>query len=161
MERLLQGRLGKSAEVSSAGVMAIDGHPMDPLAAEQLLRLGGSAEGFRSRDFVRQYAEEADLILTATAEIRSRVLEECPSALRQTLTMLEFAYLAAHAPAELTEPRDLIAWAAQNRSLASSQELDIPDPIGQPPGVHQSVADLMNKSVDVVAFALSRQASST
>ena len=97
-ERLLEDRLraagaGDRFTVGSAGVMAMAGHTMEPNAAVQLVKLGGDPAGFVARQLQPSYAEQAGLILTATVEVRRRVLEEAPGALRRTFTLREFAAL--------------------------------------------------------------------
>ena len=103
VEYLLRSSLAASAdrldgvrfEVSSAGVRGWDGSPMDPPAAEELRRLGGDPSRFVARSFGAALGERADLILTATTDHRSLVLQEVPQALRRTFTLLEFARLVS------------------------------------------------------------------
>ena len=152
MERLLRDRLPEGYTVSSAGLIALAGHPMEPNAAAELSRLGGSAAGFLARDFAPSYAHDADLILTATAEVRSRVLAESPSALRRAFTLLELAHLVQSAPA--APPLEVVAWAAAHRSAAVDAEIDLPDPIGRSPEVHRAVADLIDEATRQVVQVL-------
>ena len=143
MERLLLARLPDGFTVSSAGLIALEGRPMEPNAAAELARLGGSDAGFVARDFTPRYADVADLVLTATAEIRSRVLAESPGALRRTFTLPELAHLLRTAPA-FDDPRELVAWAAAHRSTAAGEPTDVPDPIGRGPEVHRQAADAID-----------------
>ena len=154
MERLLRDRLPEGFIVESAGLMAMVGRPMEANAAAELARLEGSAEGFVARDFVGRYADAADLVLTATTEIRSRVLTESPGALRRTFTLLELDHLLRSAPADLTGPREVVAWAAAQRSAAAGVPVDLPDPIGRSPEVHRMVADLIDSATRTIARAL-------
>ncbi len=154
IERLLQLRLPPGFSVESAGVMSMAGHPMEPTAAAELVRLGGSAGGFEARDFTPRDAERSDLILTATAEIRSRVLTEAPGALKRAFTLLELAHLVRSAPAGLGSPAQLVAWAAAHRSTMAGEPTDVADPIGQGPEVHREVADLIDEATRRVAHAL-------
>ncbi|HEY6934477.1 MAG TPA: adenylyl-sulfate kinase, partial [Marmoricola sp.] len=99
-ERLLAARLaGADVAVSSAGVAAMVGAPMSPEAAAELEQYGATADGFTARQLTPAMVRDADLVLTATRELRSRVLAETPSALRRTFTVLEFAALL-----DLVEP---------------------------------------------------------
>jgi len=59
---------------------------MDASAAEFLESMGGSAQGFAARRLTSDMALEADLILTATKDIRERVLQMAPATLRRTFT---------------------------------------------------------------------------
>lgn len=154
MERLLQTRLPEGFTVESAGLTSLAGHPMEANAAAELVRLDGSPEGFVARDFVARYADAADLVLTATAAIRSRVLSESPGALRRTFTLLELEHLLRSAPDDLTRPEDVVAWAAAHRSTAAGVPVDLPDPIGRSPEVHRMVADLIDTATRTVAETL-------
>ena len=159
MERLLQARLPEGFVVRSAGLTSLAGHPMEQNAAAELVRLQGSPEGFVARDFTARYADAADLVLTATADIRSRVLSESPGALRRAFTLLELAHLVQDAPPDLDGPRALVAWAAAHRSTAAGVPADVPDPIGRGSEVHRAAADLIDGATRRVAEALVRAGS--
>lgn len=154
MERLLRARLPQ-ATVASAGLIAMAGRPIEPTAAAELARLAGSADGFVARQFVSRHADEADLVLTATAEIRSAVLRESPGALRRSFTLVEFSRLVDSAPASVGGAKELVAWAAANRSLLAGADLDIRDPMGRAPEVHREVADVIDKATRRIASSLS------
>jgi protein-tyrosine phosphatase len=151
----LQQQLGPLSEhvvVTSAGSRALAGRAMNDMAAAELARLGGSADDFTARQLTEAIAGGAGLILTATRELRSRVLEEAPAALRRTFTLTEFAALVQGETAE--SPAGLVRGAAQRRSSAQVQEYDVPDPIGKDAEVHREVADLIDRSVTPIAYAL-------
>lgn len=158
-ERLLQarldeqlGELGNAVEVRSAGMRAMVGRSMEEMAASELRRLGVSDDGFTARQLTEQIAGGADLVLTATKELRSRVLEEAPAALRRTFTITEFAALVRGVEAEST--KSLVSDAAQRRSSAEVQTYDVPDPIGKSADVHRKSADLIDASVALIAEAI-------
>ena len=153
MELLLRQRL-PDADVSSAGIRGLVGHPMEVSAAAELTRLGGNAEGFTARRFAPELARDVDLILTATVDLRGQVLEEAPTGLRRTFTLLEFAALARQAPEEIS-PLEVVAWAAAHRPLAAANELDVVDPIGRDASVHMSAADLIDEATATIAAVLS------
>lgn len=166
-ERILRLRLaavlGEDADalvsVSSAGVMALVGEPMDASAHEQLQRLGGSAEGFHARQLDPRSVAQADLVLTATLALRSRVLEEAPRALKRTFTIRELAGLVeadVDRDLPLTGPVELVARAASWRGAVGIEDYDVPDPIGQSAQVHQEVADLLDRDCSVIARALAQ-----
>lgn len=158
MERLLKDRLPDAAAVESAGVRAMVGRPMDVSAAAELVRLGGVQNGFVARQLKPPMLREVDLVLTATTEVRSRVLEDAPGALRRTFTLREFAFLAGQAPDEVRTPEELVAWAARHRALASGEELDVVDPMGRSAEVHREAADLIDDATRRIADALDRSA---
>lgn len=152
--------LGPDADlvrVSSAGVRALVGHPMDESSAAELRRLGGDPTGFAATQITSDLVETADLVLTATRELRSRVLEDAPRALKRTFTVRELAALTA--PVVLAERRsagmaDLVAHAAAWRGSAQVDDYDVPDPIGRSARVHREVADLLDEACTSIAKAL-------
>ena len=153
-ERLLSHRLdGSGIEVSSAGVGAMVGSPMNPEAAIHLEPYGATADEFEARQLTGQMVKDSDLVLTATKAIRSRVLEDSPGALRRTFTVLEFAALLDVVDPQL-EPGELVRVAAQERSRATLEEYDIPDPYGRGEEVHAQAADLMAAAVERIAKGL-------
>jgi len=160
-ERLLQRHLGEllgdaaaAVAVTSAGVRAAVGAGMDDLAAAELRRLGGDPDGFVSRQLEPEMANEADLVLTANRDLRSRVLEEAPRALKRTFTIPEFAAIAVSDP--MSEPRvigtqDLIARTASWRGSVPVEVYDVPDPVEQSAQVHRQVADLLDDACTTIA----------
>jgi protein-tyrosine phosphatase len=148
----LRERLGEAAEdvvVESAGVRALTGHRMDELAARELARLGLTDELFTARQLTAQMVGDADLVLAATKDLRSRVLEEAPVALRRTFTITEFAALVEGANAD--SPQDLVADAAQRRSSAQVDDYDVADPVGLGADMYREVAELIDASVSSIA----------
>jgi protein-tyrosine phosphatase len=162
-ERLLRMRfeqmLGDGASavhVSSAGVRALVGDPMHELSAAELRRLGGDPAGFVSSQVTAARATEADLVLTATRDLRSRVLEEAPRALKRAFTIREFAALASDGPErrQVSSAADLVSQAASWRGSAEIREYDVPDPIGRSPEVHRDVADMLDADCEAIARAV-------
>jgi protein-tyrosine phosphatase len=162
-ERLLRMRfeqmLGDGASavrVSSAGVRALVGDPMNESSAAELRRLGGDPDGFVSSQVTAARATEADLVLTATRDLRSRVLEEAPRALKRTFTIREFAALASDGPERrrVSGAADLVAQAASWRGSAQILEYDVPDPIGKSEAVHREVADMLDADCEAIARAV-------
>jgi len=152
-ERLLEAKLPQQAfEVASAGVMAMVGQGMDPDAAAQLQRRGGDPTGFRAHQISERLLRAADLILVATLAHRQRILEELPSALNKTFTILEFADLVQSAQGET--PGALVAYAARHRSTSTLDELDVPDPYRGGEAAHAEAAQLISDAVDRIAEAL-------
>lgn len=137
-ERLL-AQLGPAVQVASAGVRAVVGHPIDPPIAAMLRADGVDADGFAARQLTASEIREADLILVMTRAHRSWVVEEEPSALRRSFTLLEFARIigapefpdvAGASPAERL--RASAASAARHRHLGEViRGDDVPDPYGR------------------------------
>jgi protein-tyrosine phosphatase len=81
-------------ELSSAGVRAIDGQPLDPLVAGFLHDHAIATDGWTSRRLTPEIVRRADLILTAEESHRRAVVTLEPAALRRTFLLLQFARLA-------------------------------------------------------------------
>jgi protein-tyrosine phosphatase len=163
-ERLLRLRFdellreGASAvRVSSAGLRAMVGDPIDARAEAELVRLGGDPSGFASTQVTGPMASEADLVLVATRRLRSRVLEEAPRALKRTFTIREFAAIttsAAFRETRVQSASDLVSRAASWRGSAVVDDYDVPDPIGQSQEFHRQVADLLDVECTAIARAV-------
>lgn len=154
-ERLLSARLDPGRfTVRSAGVRAVVGSGMDPQAQALLEEYGGSAEGFAARQLTPAMVREAGVVLTATREIRGRVLEESPSALRRTFTVRELgALLEADTERREDDPAALVRRLAGERSRVGHLDLDIPDPIGQNADTHRVAAEMMARSIEPIGEA--------
>ena len=152
IEALLRARLDADKfEVASAGVQGWDRQPMDAMAAMELLRLGHSAESFRSHAIDSYLVDSADLIVTATRAHRSDVLSVNPRALRRTFTLREFAALCGLVHG--ADLRDLVAEAARQRSKAPA-DIDIGDPYRRSPDVHRKTADQIDAAVQTISERL-------
>ena len=153
-ERLLLSRIGLRDEfsVESAGVRAIVDHAMTEESAAELVKLGGSAEGFTARRLAEGMLLRADLVLTATTDVRRAALEEAPAILRRTFTWKEFAALVDGKHAE--SPQALVADAAVRRAEVAHLSLDTDDPIGQSREVYARVVGEIDEAVTVIARAL-------
>lgn len=144
-------------EASSAGVAAMVGSSMNESAAAELRRIGGDPDGFVSRDLDEHMVAGADLVLTATRQLRSRVLADVPRALRKTFTLTEFAALVSpgsglgETPPEATS---LVKQAGALRSAVTVAAYDVEDPMGQSQACHREVAELIERSCTVIARAL-------
>src|SRR4051794_6192330 len=155
-ERLLRLRLdGAAVRVSSAGINAVAGAEMDPLAAAELARLGGDPSSFEARQLTPGLALEADLLLTATRAIRSQVVGLAPAVLKRSFTLLELAALlqAPPWPETVTDRAATVARASDWRGSVSGlgDGLDVPDPIGRSAKVHRAAADLIDDATRVIA----------
>ena len=157
-ERLLAARLPDTFSVSSAGIAALEGHPMEPETAALALEYGATPDGFTARQLTPAMVASSDLVLTATREIRSQVLEEAPSALRRTFTVLEYAALLDLLEGAATPmgPPALTRAAAAERSRAVLESYDIADPYRRDEAVHAEMARTMAAAVDRIVKGLTR-----
>ncbi|RYU13676.1 hypothetical protein [Nocardioides iriomotensis] len=156
-ERLLAARLpAGDFEVASAGVGAMVGYPVEPNAARELARLGSDGAGFAARQFTPALAGQAELVLTATKEIREQVVREAPRLMKRAFTLREFETLAQDPRAKeaATSPQDLVRAAARLRAGVPVPDHDVPDPMGQSETVHREVADLLDDTCRTIADAL-------
>lgn len=134
--------------ITSAGLRATDGHPMDPRSAAALAELGGNPADFRSQRLTSELAADANLVLTMTRSHRRSVLELAPRGLRRTFTLTEAAELLRSADLDGLDRTPLADRArhlglrldAQRAWRTSSGSDDIEDPIGRRLPVHQQAA---------------------
>ena len=157
-ELLLQASTDPRAElaVSSAGVHALVGQPMDRGAAAALGEQGFDPTRHRARQFEPAMATEADLILTAERYHLELVLQQVPTAMRRTFMIKEFARIAPYL--RPGTPRQVIAQAAVVRGLAPRPKNptadDVADPHGQPLSVNRATAAELSKAVQAIVGAL-------
>jgi protein-tyrosine phosphatase len=150
------------AFLSSAGLAATPGLPMDASSAAAVSRYGVRAEGFRSRLFVPSLADEADLVMTMTRDQRRVVLCGTPRGLRRTFTLREaedllhradLSGLSDHPPRN--RARHLAARLDAARAVERpSTDHDIVDPIGQAALVHDEVAEAIATALRPLVDAL-------
>lgn len=154
VEILLRQRLDPELfAVASAGVQGWRDAPVDSMVVLELERLGARADEFASRALEAQMVKDADLILTATRDHRSVVLDRYPEALRRTFTLLEFSELVENMIG-VSSPQEMVAAVYRRRSEAGN-DLDLPDPFRRPPDVHRVVADQIAAAVGIIAERLS------
>ena len=169
VERLLQRAVDETygpgaVEVRSAGTGALIDHEMDERSARVLAALGGDSEGFLARYLMAHHVRDADLVLTATTQHRSAVVQLHPRALKRAFTVRELAALLEGvdlaalptAPAERIEA--LVEVARPRRALllggADRDHLDIVDPFRRSDEVYEQMRDEVEPAVRVIAGAL-------
>jgi protein-tyrosine phosphatase len=77
-----------------------EGEEMNPPAARQVRSRGGAADGFLARKLRGDFIDEADLILTATADQYDYVVALRPDAASRTFVLGEFGRLLAGVDAD-------------------------------------------------------------
>lgn len=151
IERLLSARLaGTNITVTSAGTAALTGSNMDPQVADRLSLTGCDSEGFSARPLTVALATDADLILCATRQHRSQVVQLTPKVLRRTYALADFSDIAsslvgitipAHAGTG-TFVRGVAAAAEQARANVqprTRERAEIVDPFRQPKKVFEQM----------------------
>jgi protein-tyrosine phosphatase len=120
-EYMLRSRLaekGRNADIRSAGIGALIGHPADPTTAKLLLARQIDVAPHRARQLDQDMNRWAELILVMEPYHREAVTELAPSARGKT-------FLLGH-------------WTEQN----------IPDPYRQNESFHTQVMDLIDESLE-------------
>lgn len=156
-ELLIRNAVGNAeVVVSSAGVHALVGQPMDAPAATVMRELGLNPAEHRARQFEPAMAATADLVLTAERYHLETVLAQAPTALRRTFTIREFVRMATHL--RPGTPQQIVAQASVVRGLAARSKDpyadDIPDPHGQPVEISRATAAELRRAAGVIVDAL-------
>lgn len=147
-------------EVSSAGLRGLAGHPIDKPMADLLVADGIDPESFHARRLTATDAEGADLVLTATTQHRSQVVQLAPAALTRTFTLLEFSRLASMFPSRIAAPvggAARLQWFRESileaRALAGlpNMDMDIPDPYGARPKVYRNTYIRIRNALEPIA----------
>ncbi|MFL6070362.1 MAG: hypothetical protein ACJ72Y_03665 [Actinomycetes bacterium] len=177
MERLMLRELSSRGvddvvSVSSAGTMGQVGQTMEPGAVRALSERGVEVADFSATLLTPQAVGSSDLILVATREHRSEVVNLLPGAVRRTFTLHELARVVHSAPAipgsnsvdvEVHDlprrMRDAVAWAGQVRGSVPRphpEDLDdLADPLGAPDQVYRDRALAIAVSVErIVPYLL-------
>lgn len=149
LELLLREQVPRSVSISSAGVEATDGLPVEPRMARMLAARGLDTAGSRSIRIDQALIGRSDLVLTMTRSQRSKVLTIVPTALPRCFTVREFLRLARPSPVDVqTGPalRRLVAEAFTARqAIARPKDDDIPDPYGRGRRAHARCLDAMTQ----------------
>jgi protein-tyrosine phosphatase len=181
-ERLLRAQtaaVGLPVVVHSAGTQSMVGHGMTPEAAHLAEHYWADPLDHHSKQLTEEQIREADLVLTATREHRSKVVSQYPRSARYTYTLNQFARLLpaavesladpAHAPISLGEPvetpqpdvtarlRALVAEVAATRGFSPPpphpDDDDIEDPYRQSTAVYARVGTILNDTVTQITKA--------
>lgn len=147
LELTARALAGDSTDVvfSSAGTHGFTEHAMDEVMSRTLP--AGTADTFRSRPLDHTILEDADLVLTAEASHRSRILEEHPALFRRTFTVGQFAAAVADHPG--LHGHELIAAAGARRSPALAEH-DISDPYRLGDDAAREAAGIMSTMLSVI-----------
>ncbi|MEQ6901057.1 hypothetical protein [Nocardioides sp. YIM 152588] len=143
--RARQLAAGSGIEFASAGVRGHDHEPVSDTMAAELHARGAEPNAirrFRSRPLTADLVGAADLVLTAEAAHRTRVLDEAPAAFRKVFTVGQFAQSVSRAPADLYGAAVLPS-VGEHRATADPA-LDIADPYRHGPAAAAVAADAID-----------------
>ncbi|HEU4346199.1 MAG TPA: phosphotyrosine protein phosphatase [Actinoplanes sp.] len=123
LARAIRDRAGEPAEqlvrcVSAGTGGWHEGEEMNPPAARQVLARGGSVAGFAARKLRGAFIDEADLVLTATADQNDYVTALRPEAESRTFVLGEFGRLLGGIDAAVLPPAEPKPDAVKARGLA-------------------------------------------
>ncbi|MBL1077934.1 low molecular weight phosphatase family protein [Nocardia sp. 2] len=133
----------------SAGVRALVGFPVEPLAAQTIEGLGGDAANFKARRLKPDMVHRADLVLTMTEQIRDQVRDLVPEAVARTFTLLE-----AYRIAKVSGARSVVGLHAARDDLAYVGRENIADPVGLSPHAFCEVGDRIAEALVPLLLAL-------
>ena len=159
LNRAVRDRAGESADQVVRSVSAgtggwHEGEEMNAPAARQVRARGGSVDGFEARKLRGEFIDDADLILTATADQTDYVIALRPDAGPRTFVLGEFGRLlgavdaAALPPAEpkpeAVHARGVAIVVAADRLRGAEPPLgtdDLDDPWGRGDQTFQRISD--------------------
>ena len=145
--------------VSSAGLEALVGFPMDEQAARQLVRLGGHPDDLFAEQFEEAHARSANLILTMSLAQRQQITRDFPRAALRSFTLAEFAEIATAAAAEAGSSLPLAGLLAYARKHRGSHKVDatkdVQDPFRESDSVHEATAEHIHRLVQQIIQASS------
>ncbi|WP_045823875.1 low molecular weight phosphatase family protein [Williamsia herbipolensis] len=140
----LTDRLGAGFSVTSAGTAALTDYPMH-VQTERVLRERGiaSLDDFRARYLTADLVAGADLVIGLSREHRDHASASAPMSWRRVVTLRELDTYIAGGGALTSTPQ--IA-ADRNRD-----DLDIADPMHQPPAAFDTLAAELDPLIDRLA----------
>lgn len=160
--------------ISSAGTRAMEGFPMDPLAAELSRGLGADPAQHRARQLTTELVQAADLVLCMAREHRRAVVQSSPRAAQRAFLLTEFADLledavradaaqqlplvsdAAGTPSAPEQLRHGVRLAGSRRGLAPRRDagsMDVLDPYRRAAEVYEASAEQIREAVERVQRA--------
>jgi len=161
LEQQIQTLNIKGVSVKSAGTMAMPSHGLDLETSNSMQSLGFNPKSHSAQQVTVELIREADLILTASTDHRTNVVEMYLGANRYAFTLLEFAALAEYfVTAGLNETSGKHENLLEKTNLVRGygrtlEDLDIEDPYNRGPEVSLRVANEIKLAIEWVAKWLS------
>jgi protein-tyrosine phosphatase len=157
----LQRRVGGRLTVESAGTRAL--RPNSGADRRLLPHVGhggvdpADLDHHRPRQLTRQMILTADLVITATREIRGIVDSMAPGTTDRVYTLLELAKLLEDIPptSEVIAASflDLVS-SRRTRDILADPSTDLTDPRGEAPEAYWHMVDTVNAALNVIEPAL-------
>ena len=145
-------------EVESAGTFAMEGWGAQPEVDEVLKENGYQTEKHTARQITKEMIEAADLVLTATTDHRSEVVQKHVRANRYTFTIGEFAALADfithpdetefHTEATTSLEEKLQLTASARGYVEDVKDLNLADPYGLPIEIYRETATQLESNLE-------------
>jgi protein-tyrosine phosphatase len=151
--------------VGSAGTHALVGEGADPVTAGIAARLGISLEGHRARQLTPDLLASADMVVSATRQLRSTAVQTYPPSVKYSFTVRQLARILKAAPVGFDSGglvgQALVGALARSvnqekgRLIAPQGDDDnIADPRGRPLRVQEQSAEAIVLAVGELARAL-------
>ncbi|MEN9753517.1 MAG: hypothetical protein RL670_1208 [Actinomycetota bacterium] len=144
--------------ITSSGLMAMDGHPIDSGSRETYETLTSTAlTEHKAQQFLVSQALDADLVLTATRDHRTQIIQAAPSTMAKTFTLREFARLvhtinAANFGGSISEAIAMVAaQRGQQQAPVELAEDDIIDPYLREELIYKVATMQIIESTDAIA----------
>ena len=161
--QMLDHKISKNnVSLDSAGTHALNRSDMPPQAKQILDENGISQTTHISKQLTSEILEQANLVLTATAEHKSEVVRTLVKANRFTYSILEFADLInfvnnpgdsdfqiGNPPKTLEEKLQVVSSA--RGYINTARDRDVPDPYAKNLSDYRLVGDLLNQATDTIA----------
>ncbi|RJO69219.1 low molecular weight phosphatase family protein [Nocardia panacis] len=138
---------GLTAE--SAGTRALVGFPIEPLAAQAIVGLGGAAGDFAARRLRPEMIDRADLVLAMNRQLRDHCIESAWGAGPRTYTLLEAARIA-----KVTGARTIEELHRARNDLSMVGREGIADPVGLSAAAYCEVGDRIAEALVPLLLAL-------
>ena len=171
-ERILRtavaDRWDSDLQISSAGIDARVGEPMDEMTAEIASSLGVDHTHHEARTVNSEHLRDASLVLTGTRKQRAAVVRLRPAAVKYTLTIRQFGHIIedslGHPELSAIEEAPfadrlaaLLSFVIKRRGRRLRPDPavdDVIDPCGQPRHLHETAARQMLPALNHVALSL-------
>ncbi len=149
----------------SAGTRALEGEPADDLTAQVAAAHGISLAGHKARQLTPELLAGADMVITATRQIRSAAVQTYPPSVKYSFTLRQVARIlgsseSAYDGGGLTGSA-LVANLARSVNQEKSRLVapqgnddDITDPRGRSARIHEQVAEQVVEAVEELVRAL-------